>query len=95
MANGSSNTLTRFFGGSPGWVLLKLILLSIVIGVLMAVLGIDAMSIVRNVERLFRSVFQNAWGAVHALLRWFLLGAVIVFPIWIVLRVTQMGSGKS
>lgn len=94
MANGSSNTLTRFFGGSPGWVLLKLILLSVVIGVLMAVLGIDAFSLLNNIERLFRSVFHNAWDAMHALLRWFLLGAVIVFPIWIVLRVTRMGSGK-
>ncbi len=41
----ADNQLERFFGGSPFWVAVRLILLSIVIGVLLHVLGFDPWNI--------------------------------------------------
>jgi hypothetical protein len=83
--------LTRFFGGPPLWVLAKLVMLSVVIGVILAVLGLDAFAIIRAIEDLFYSLFDNLWDAVGTLLRWFLLGAVIVFPIWLIARLMKAG----
>lgn len=87
-----ADPLTRFFGGSPLWVLAKLVMLSVVIGVILAVFQIDAFAIVRAIEDLFYSFFNNIWDAVETLLRWFLLGAVIVFPIWLIARLLKLGA---
>ena|ERR1700754_386824 len=86
-----SDPLTRFFGGPPLWVLAKLVMLSVVIGVILAVLGLDAFAIIRALEDLFYSLFDNLWDALHTVLRWFLLGAVIVFPIWLITRLMKTG----
>ncbi len=87
-----TDPVTRFFGGSPLWVIVKLAMLSIVIGVILAVLDIDALAIVRAVQDLFYSFFENIWDALETLLRWFMLGAVIVFPIWLISRLLKLGK---
>jgi hypothetical protein len=91
MANG---TIDRFFGGSPLWVVVRLILLSIVIGVLLSALGLDPFDIVRSIERLIRRIFDLGWDAVVWLWRYFLLGAVLVIPIWLIVRLFRSASGK-
>lgn len=91
MANG---TIDRFFGGSPLWVVVRLILLSIVIGVLLSALGLDPFDIVRSIERLIRRIFDLGWDAVVWLWRYFLLGAVIVIPIWLIMRAVNAPRGR-
>jgi hypothetical protein len=87
-----TDPVTRFFGGSPLWVLVKLAMLSVVIGVILAVLDVDALAIVRAVQDLFYSFFENIWDALETVLRWFTLGAVIVFPIWLISRLLHLGK---
>lgn len=93
MAASSSGSVSRFFGGSPIAVILKLVLLSLVVGVLFSVLGLDAFDLVRSAERLVRGLFENFSDAIETLTRWFLLGAVVVFPIWLLLRLAKAGKG--
>jgi apolipoprotein N-acyltransferase len=88
MANG---TVNRFFGGSPLSVLVRLILLSIVVGVILSALGFDPFDIWRSFERLVRSIWNMGWDAIDWAWRYFLLGAVIVVPIWLVVRLAKGG----
>lgn len=81
-----NNDLTRFFGGSPAWVLVRLVILSVVVGVILAALGLDPMNILNSLERLIRSLFSFSFEAVERVWRYFLLGAVIVIPLWILMR---------
>jgi hypothetical protein len=90
MANGS---MDRFFGGSPGWVIIRLILLSIVIGVLLSALGLDPWNIVESVERLIRWIYNLGWDAVEWIWRYFVLGAVLVIPIWLIVRFFRAARG--
>ncbi|HEY7460069.1 MAG TPA: DUF6460 domain-containing protein [Xanthobacteraceae bacterium] len=90
MANG---TIDRFFGGSPLWVVVRLILLSIVIGVLLSALGLDPWNILQSVERLIRRILDLGWDAVAWLWRYFLLGAVLVIPIWLIVRLFRSARG--
>jgi len=83
MANGS---IDRFFGGTPMWVVVRLILLSIVVGVLLTALGLDPWNIVESIERLIRWIYNLGWDAVTWLWRYFVLGAVLVVPIWLIVR---------
>jgi hypothetical protein len=64
----------------------RLILLSIVIGVLLSALGLDPWNILQSMERLIRRIFNLGWDAVEWLWRYFLLGAVLVIPIWLIIR---------
>jgi len=90
----ADNTTTRILGGSPLAVLGRLILVSILVGVILSALGLDPFDIVHSVERLIRSIWDMGFDAVRWVWRYFLLGAVIVIPIWIIARLVNAPRGK-
>jgi Family of unknown function (DUF6460) len=90
----SNDTVTRIFGGSPLAVLGRLVLVSILVGVILSALGLDPFDIIRSVERLVRSIWDMGFDAFRWLWRYFLLGAAIVIPIWLVLRLVNAPRGK-
>ena len=81
-----ADNVNRFLGGPPLAVLGKLILLSILIGVVLSALGLDPLNIFSSLQRLIRDVWNMGFDAVRWLWQYFLLGAVIVIPIWLILR---------
>lgn len=89
-----ADPLTRFFGGSPLWVLAKLVMMSIIIGLVLAVFGLDVQGLFYAVQELFYSFFDNIYDAFNAVWRWFALGAIIVFPLWLLSRVLNLGSRR-
>ena len=89
----AGNAATRFFGGSPLMVIFRLVLLSILVGVVLRVLGLDPLNILRSVEDLIRYVWNMGFDAVVWLWRYFLLGAVIVIPIWLIVRLCARRRG--
>jgi NADH:ubiquinone oxidoreductase subunit 5 (subunit L)/multisubunit Na+/H+ antiporter MnhA subunit len=84
-----NNGAGRFFGGPPLWVLVRLILLSILVGVILSALGFDPLNIFRSIERLIRGIWEMGWDAVSWVWRYFLLGAVLVIPIWLIMRLVK------
>jgi hypothetical protein len=48
----------------------------------------------RSVERLLRSIWDMGFDAIWWLWRYFLLGAVIVIPIWLIIRLVNAPRGK-
>ena len=89
-----AENVNRFLGGSPLAVLAKLILLSILIGVVLSALGLDPWDIVSSIRRLFRNIWEMGFDAVRWLWQYFLLGAVIVIPIWLILRLVRAPKGR-
>lgn len=85
----ANDQLSRFFGGSPAMVLVRLVVLSVVVGVIMASLGLDPRNILDSVQNLVLGLYQLGFGAIESLWRYFLLGAVIVVPLWLILRLTR------
>jgi hypothetical protein len=79
--------LTRFLGGSPLSVVFRLILLSILVGVVLAAIGFDPWNIIESVRLLFRRLWDLGWNAIDWLWRYFLLGAVVVVPVWLLSRI--------
>ncbi len=90
----SNDTITKVFGGSPLAVIGRLVLVSILVGVVLTALGLDPFDIVHSIERLIRSIWNMGWDAVKWLWRYFLLGAVIVIPIWLVMRFINAPRGR-
>lgn len=81
-----SQSVERVLGGSPLSVLGRLILLSILVGVVLSIIGLDPMNIVASIETLAREIYGMGFDAVRYLWRYFLLGAVVVVPLWILSR---------
>ena len=90
----SNDTVTKVFGGTPLGVLGRLILVSILVGVILSALGLDPFDIIQSIERLIRSIWNMGFDAFRWLWRYFLLGAVIVIPIWILMRLLNAPRGK-
>ena len=84
--------LYRFLGGSPVAVAFRLILLSVLVGVVLAAIGFDPWNIVYSIRRLFQWIYDLGFDAINGLWRYFLLGAVIVIPIWLLSR--MFGSNR-
>src|ERR1700745_1171905 len=83
----ASNGLSRFLGGTPLSVAFRLILLSILVGVVLAAIGFDPYNILRSIQLLFQRLWDLGFDAVNWVWRYFLLGAGIVFPIWLLSRI--------
>jgi hypothetical protein len=88
MADGSLN---RFLGDSPLRALVKLIFLSFIVGVVMAAVGLEPYDILDSLARFARNIYEMGFSAIDKALRYFLLGAVIVIPVWLILRITRAG----
>lgn len=90
----ANDVVNRFLGGPPLAVLARLVLLSIVVGVILSAVGLDPWNILRSIENLIRNVWDMGFDAVRWLWRYFLLGAALVVPIWLLVRLTRGAAGK-
>ena len=90
----SNDTVTKIFGGTPLAVMGRLVLLSILVGVILSALGLDPFDIIHSIERLIRSIWNMGFDAFRWLWRYFLLGAVIVIPIWLLMRLFNAPRGR-
>ena len=88
------DTLHRFLCGSPLAVAFRLILLSILVGVVLATIGFDPWNILHSIELLFQRIWNLGFDAVNWLWRYFLLGAVIVIPLWLLMRLFGTPRGR-
>ncbi len=89
-----NDVLSRVLGGSPLGVLARLVLLSIVVGFILQAAGLDPQDILRSVEELIRHIWNLGLEPLRWLWRYFLLGAALVVPIWLLLRLMRGLAGK-
>ena len=90
-----SPTVYRFFGGSPGRVLVQLVVISFVVGIVLNALGVSPYDIVNGLKDLAFRIYAMGFGTIEWAFRYFLLGAVIVFPVWLLMRLLRVGRRES
>ena len=88
-----SPTLDRFLGGSPLGVFFRLVLLCVIVGIILSALGFDPGNIVESIRRMILAVWDMGFDAVRWLWRYFLLGAIVVIPIWLIVRLARTPRG--
>lgn len=86
MPERQENDLTRFMGGNPGAVVLKLAVMSVVVGAILHLAGLSPVSLLLGVEALVRSVIGSGFEAVRSVAEFALYGAMVVVPIWLIAR---------
>jgi hypothetical protein len=86
--------VARFFGGPPLSVIFRLMLLSIIIGVILEVLGLDPWNILQSLRTLISRIWDMGFDAVRWLWRYLLLGAAVVVPVWLIVRLSRAAKGR-
>lgn len=76
----------RLLGGNPVGVIVRLIVVSIIVGIVLSALNIDPWSIPYHIERLFRRIYEMGFDIFRNAFAYFLLGAIVVIPIWLIMR---------
>lgn len=80
------STLHRILGGSLLGTLVKLLFLSLLVGAILAGLGLSPRALLWQAIDAFEAVFGYGFDAVRNVGQYVLTGAMIVIPIWILAR---------
>ena len=90
----ANSALQRFLGGPPVAVFLRLLFVSLVVGALLVWLDIRPFQIFNALQRFVNRLWMMGWDAVRDVAQYIIAGAVIVLPVWLVMRLLSMRGAK-
>ncbi|CTQ60742.1 MAG: DUF6460 domain-containing protein [Roseibium album] len=90
----SDSGLSRFLGGSPAQVLLRLVFLSFVVGIILSALNLDPLDLVNMTVNFFERLWNMGFHAIGRLGSYLVVGAIVVVPIWMITRLLAMGRSR-
>ena len=83
-------TMEQVLGGSPLGVLIRLVVMSFVVGLILTVLDVNPNDIILWVENRLRFLTSFGFETFEEVGAIMLLGAVVVLPIWLALRILRL-----
>ncbi|GEO83535.1 MULTISPECIES: DUF6460 domain-containing protein [Alphaproteobacteria] len=78
--------VNRFLGDTPGRTLIKLVVVSLIVGFIMTIFGIYPVDIIEGIRHFFIEIWYRGFAALGRVGDYLLLGATVVVPVFIVLR---------
>jgi Domain of unknown function (DUF6460) len=87
-----TNSISRFLGGSPAMVAVRLVV-SFVVGIVLETFGFDPATLLSEAIRAAREVVELGFSDIRQVGRILLTGAMVVIPVWLVLRLVD-STGK-
>ena len=87
-----SQRLNQFLGDTPFRVLVRLLVLSFVVGLILSVIGLHPLEIFEWVQRLVNRIYQMGFDVFREAFSYLFLGALIVVPIFLIMRFMKLGS---
>lgn len=76
----------RFLGDTPGRTAIKLVVISLIVGFLMAIFGVDPGDIVYGIRNFVLDIWHSGFAALGKVGDYLLLGATVVIPVFVILR---------
>ncbi|MBA4796072.1 DUF6460 domain-containing protein [Rhizobium rosettiformans] len=78
--------LNRFLGDTPGRTLVKLIVVSLIVGFVMSVFGLDPVDLLNGIRHFILDLWYTGFDALGRVGQYLLIGATVVIPAFILLR---------
>lgn len=82
--------LTRFLGDTPLRVFIKLLVISFLVGIVMHAFGWSPFDVLYGIRDFFLDIWHMGFRAIDRFLGYLLLGAAIVVPAFIILRLLSL-----
>ncbi|WP_455479071.1 DUF6460 domain-containing protein [Bartonella sp. B23] len=83
----TSNSFHAFLGGTFGRVTIKLLILSLLVGIVMNFLGWTPRSFIRTITEFLKSLWEAGFITLANIFYMTVMGAIIVVPIFLFLRI--------
>jgi len=87
------SAVNRFLGDSPLRVLIKLIVISFLVGIVMSVMGWSPYDVIYAVRDFVLYVYDTGFEAFGRFIDYFLVGAIIVVPAFFIIRLFSYRRG--
>ncbi|MGF0537487.1 DUF6460 domain-containing protein [Agrobacterium sp. ES01] len=84
-----SERVNRFLGDTPGRTLLKLLVVSLIVGFLMSIFGVYPIDLINGIRDFFAELWYRGFDALGRFGDYLLLGATVVIPVFIILRLVS------
>jgi len=78
--------MENFKSESTAGIVLRLVVLSLVVGVVLSALGITPANLFMTLNVLARRLYDLGFGAIDWIFQYILVGAMVVVPIWLIAR---------
>jgi hypothetical protein len=78
--------LRDFLGGHPLTVFVRLAVICILVGIVLSFVGVTPHNFFRVIDDFARHVYDLGFGAIQSLLEYLVLGAMLVVPVWLLMR---------
>jgi hypothetical protein len=85
--------VNRFLGDTVGRTIVKLVVISILVGMVMNVFNIFPLDIVYAFRDFIVNLWEKGWAALGRFGDWLVLGAMVVVPVFILLRLLNYRRG--
>ena len=82
----SASGLTRFLGDTPGRTIIKLAMLSLVVGIIMSALNLTPIQLWYSLRDFAHWLYDLGYDAFARIGIYFLYGALVVVPLFLVMR---------
>jgi hypothetical protein len=82
-----SDGFNRLLGDTPARTIIKLVILSVVVGFVLSMMGLSPWDLVRFIDDGIRELWRSGFRALGRVGDYLLVGAMIVIPVFIVLRI--------
>ena len=85
--------VNRLLGDSVGRTIVKLVVVSILVGMVMNVFGLYPMDIFYAFRDFIVNLWEKGWAALGRFGDWLILGGMVVVPVFIILRLLNYRRG--
>lgn len=83
--------LTKFLGDTPAKTFVKLAIVSFVVGIIMSALNFTPYEVWEAIRDFFVRLYDLGFEAIWKIAKYFVWGAMVVVPIFLVLRLLRAG----
>ncbi len=90
-----SSKIQRFLGDTPTRVAVKLVVLSVVAGIVMSAVGWTPKTIYDGIVRFFQRIWELGFDAIYSSVEYLLLGAAIVVPAFLLIRLLSFRTPRN
>ena len=89
-----SERLNRFLGDTPLRVILRLLVLSFIVGLVLSALNIRPIEVWWWIERAVMRIWNMGFAFLGEAFSYLVIGALVVVPIFLLMRLFRLGGGR-
>ena len=87
-----SERINKFLGDTPGKTMVRLLIISFVVGIIMSTIGLTPVDLWYKLQDFFARLYSLGFDAVWRIAKYFVWGAVVVVPVFLLMRLLKYRS---